>query len=482
MLARPSPKLSDGESLYSSIASNLGELISNGALRAGDRMPSVRTASRQNKVSVTTAVQAYLTLENQGLIEARPRSGFFVRYRPRQILSEPLISQPKGRSAPKEPQTLLTKVVDSMSARDVVQFGAGSPSVELLPVQKLNRMLCSAARRYGSAALEYEMPAGSAALRRALARRAMDWGLTVAPDEMIITNGGMEALVLALRAVTKPGDSVAVESPTYFGILQAIEQLGLKAVEIATHPRRGLCFESLERALRTRRISACLVIPNFNNPVGSLMPDAAKERLVAMLAERDIPLIEDDIYGDLYFGGARPQVAKSYDRKGTVILCGSFSKTLAPGYRVGWMMPGRFFEKAKNLKSTSTGATATLPQLALADYVANGGYDHHLRALRHALKRQVEQVSHAVSESFPPDTKMTRPAGGFVLWVELSEKIDALALHTRALAQKISIAPGPMFSPNQGYMNFIRLSCGQPWSPKLERAIGTLSLLVKQAR
>ncbi|MBA3883454.1 MAG: PLP-dependent aminotransferase family protein [Chthoniobacterales bacterium] len=481
MHSRHSGQLLDGEPLYTSIASNLGELISNGALRPGDRMPSVRTASRQNRVSVTTAVQAYLTLENKGLIEARPRSGFFVRYSPRQVLSVPLLSKPSERSSPKEPRPLLNQVFDAINARDVVQLGAGSPSVELLPVQKLNRMLSSAARRHGAAALEYDMPPGSPVLRRALARRAMDWGLTVSPDEIITTNGGMEALVLSLRAVTKPGDTVAVESPTYFGVLQAIEQLGLKVVEVATDPGYGICFDSLERALRKRRVSACLVIPNFNNPIGSLMPDNRKERLVAMLAARDIPLIEDDLYGDLYFRGSRPQVAKAYDRKGTVILCGSFSKTLAPGYRVGWMIPGRFFEKAKILKSTSTGATATLPQLALADYVANGGYDHHLRGLRQALKRQVEQVSQAVSESFPPETKLTRPAGGFVLWVELPRKVDALELHARALESKISIAPGPMFSSHQDYPNFIRLSCGQPWSPKLERAIGILSSLVKQA-
>ncbi|MEO5717403.1 MAG: PLP-dependent aminotransferase family protein [Chthoniobacterales bacterium] len=481
MLTRHSAQLKTAPPLYTSLASNFVEMITSGALRPGDRMPSVRTASRQNRVSVTTAVQAYLTLENQGLIEARPRSGFFVRYR-RPILSEPQASRPNRRNGSKEPPSLLSKVLDSLGARDIVQFGVSSPSVELLPVKKLNRILCSAARRHGSAALEYEMLLGGTALRRSLARRAMDWGLTVAPDEIITTNGAMEALALALRAVTKPGDKVAIESPTYFGILQAIEQLGLKPVEIATHPRRGLCLDSLERALRTQRIKACVAIPNFNNPLGSLMPDAAKERLVAMLAERDIPLIEDDIYGDLYFGEARPQVAKSHDRKGIMILCGSFSKTLAPGYRVGWIIPGRFFERVRNLKSTSTGATATLTQLALADYVANGGYDHHLRALRQALKRQVDQVSRAVSESFPLDTKMTRPTGGFVLWVELSKNIDALALHARALEQKISIAPGPMFSPNLCYTNFIRLSCGQPWTPKLERAIGALSLLVKQAR
>ncbi|MDQ6626709.1 MAG: PLP-dependent aminotransferase family protein [Verrucomicrobiota bacterium] len=464
--------------LYSELAANLGALIENGALRPGDRMPSVRRSSFQNNVSVTTTVQAYLALENNGLIEARPRSGFFVRYRPRQVLSEPQISRPDGRSRGKEPLSLLTEVLDAVNAGGVVQLGAGSPSVELFPVQKLNRMLASAARRSGAAGLEYAMQQGCLPLRRALARRAMDWGATISPEDIIVTNGGMEALVLALRAVTKPGDAVAVESPTHFGFIDALEQLGLKAIEIATHPREGLCLDSLERALRSRRISACLAIPNFNNPLGSLMPDKAKRRLVSMLAERDIPLIEDDLNGDLHFEGTRPSVAKRFDKEGNVLLCGSFSKTLAPGYRIGWLIPGRFFTRAKSLKSASSGATATLPQLALADYLANGGYDHHLRGLRAALKRQVEQVSHAVAESFPAETRITRPTGGFVLWVELPAHIDAVPLHKRALAQNISIAPGPMFSPDQGFRNFIRLSCGRPWSREIERAIVTLSVLV----
>ena len=471
----------NGEAFYVRIAGSLAKLIESGALRPGDRIPSVRQTSRQHRVSVTTAVQAYLTLENSGMIEARSKSGFFVRHRPWQLLSEPLMSQPNAKIAPRESQTLLAQVIDSMNAHDVVQFGASSPSVTLLPVQKLNRMLASAARLYGRESIEYGIPPGCAALRRVLARRALEWGVTVSPDEIITTNGGMEALVLCLRAVTKPGDLVAIESPTYFGVVQAIEQLGLKAVEIATHPRRGMSLEDLERVLRTRRIGACLAIPNFNNPLGSLMPDAAKERLVSMLGRRNIPLIEDDLYGDLYFGTSRPYVARAFDKKGLVMLCGSFSKTLAPGYRVGWMVPGRFFEKARNLKSTSSGATATVPQLALADYVANGGYDHHLRALRQALKRQVEQVSQAVAETFPAETKLTRPSGGFVLWVELQARVDALQIYRRAREEKISIAPGPLFSPSQGYRNFIRLSCAQPWSPPLERAIGVLGYLVKSS-
>ncbi|HEX8280330.1 MAG TPA: PLP-dependent aminotransferase family protein [Chthoniobacterales bacterium] len=470
------------EPLYSRIAADLSQLIEGGVLRTGDRIPSVRRASRQHNVSMTTAVQAYLALENRGLIEARPKSGFFVRYRPHQHLEEPQTSRPASGTSAQESATLISKLFGATMMKDVVQFGAGLPSVKLLPVQKLNRILAATARRIGGASFEYDMPPGCPALRRALARRALDWGVKVSPDQIVTTSGCMEALVLCLRAVTRPGDTVAVESPTYFGVIQLIEQLGLKALEIPTHPRSGIDLDALERALRTRRVSACVVIPNFNNPLGSLMPAAAKERLVAMLAKREIPLIEDDLYGDLHFAADRPHVAKSYDAKGLVLLCGSFSKSLAPGYRVGWMMPGRFFEKTRDLKFTSTVATATLPQLALAEYMANGGYEHHLRSLRAALKRQMEQISHAIAESFPREIKMTRPSGGLVLWVELPPRVDALRLHAKALAEKISLAPGPMFSPRQNFRNFIRISCGEPWSPKIERAIGVLAYLVKQTR
>lgn len=481
----PAPRIApkrSAEPLYARIAANVGSLIEEGVLRTGDRIPSVRRASRQHKVSMTTAIQAYLALENRGLIEARPRSGFFVRHRPHAARDEPQTSQPARGVSPNESSALITKLFDATMRQDVVQFGAGLPNVSLLPVQKLNRMLAAAARRAGPASFRYDMPPGCLALRRALARRALDWGVKITPDEIVTTSGCIEAVMLCLRAVTQPGDTVAVESPTYFGLIQLMEQLGLKALEIPTHPRSGMNLDALERALRSRRVAACLVIPTFHNPLGSLMPLDAKERLVAMLARREIPLIEDDLYGDLHFARERPHAAKSFDNKGLVMLCGSFSKSLAPGYRVGWMMPGRFLEKAKALKFTSTGATGTLPQLALADYMANGGYDHHLRSLRHALQRQMEQISHAVAETFPREIKMTRPSGGLVLWVELPARIDALRLHAKALAEKISIAPGPMFSPRQDFRNFVRLSCGEPWSPKIERAIGLLAYLVKQMR
>jgi len=466
--------------LYEQVADKVEKLIRSGAMRPGDRVPSVRRACAQHDVSLTTAVQAYLSLENRGLIEARPKSGFFVRSQFRDLVSEPTTSRPKHSATRVGVGSLQSRIFDAARMPDVVPLGAAYPGADNLPVAKLSRIMASMSRSAGARGLNYDMPPGSEPLRRQIAKRSLDRRLNLSPEEIITTCGGTEALAICLRAVTKCGDVVAVESPTYFGVLQQIEELGLKALEIPMHPRDGMDLDELERALKGRRVAACLAIPNFNNPLGSLMPDANKQRLVEILARREVPLIEDDINGGLYHHGDRPRVAQSYDKDGRVLLCGSFSKTLAPGYRVGWVVPGRYYEKVRALKLTSTLATGSLPQFAIADFMANGGYDHHLRSLRRNFAEQIRQMSDAVVEAFPAEIKLTRPAGGFVLWIELAKKVSALKLHERALAEKISIAPGPMFSANQSFQNFVRLNCGHPWSGDFERAVGILGRLVKK--
>jgi len=466
--------------LYEQVADKVEALIRAGTLRPGDRVPSVRRASEQHGVSVTTAVQAYLQLEDRGLIEARPKSGFFVRSQLRSRMQEPETTRTSHAATRVGVGSLQSRIFDAARMPDVVPLGAAYPGAETLPVQKLGRIMAAVARRAGERGINYDMPPGAEPLRRQLARRSLDWGTQLTPDDFITTCGGTEALSLCLRAVTKPGDVVAIESPTYFGVLQAIEQLGLKALEIPMHPRDGMNLDALEQALRRQKVAACLAVPNFNNPLGSLMPDENKKRLVEILAKKDVPLIEDDVHGDLFHSGSRPRVVQSFEKEGRVMLVGSFSKTLAPGYRVGWVAPGRFYDQVKAMKFTSTLATATLPQLALADFVANGGYDHHLRALRHSFVSQIQRVGDAVAECFPEGTKLTRPAGGFVLWIELPKKVSALELHEQAMARKISIAPGPMFSAKQGLENFIRLNCGHPWSGEFERAVVVLGQLVRR--
>ena len=470
----------DGTYLYEQVADKMTTLIDGGTLRPGERIPSVRKLSGQLRVSISTVQQAYVLLEDRGFVEVRPQSGFYVRLRSRNLPPEPKPSSPSPSATKVGVADLVAKVFEAARNPNVVPLATAIPSSDLLPTKQLNRQMAWVARHNGREAMNYDFPPGNEALRRQVARRSLDWGCSLSPDDIVTTCGTMEALNLCLRAVAKPGDTIAVESPTFYGILQA--SLGMKAFEIPTHPRHGIDLDALDRAIKKNKIKACLVIPNFNNPLGSCMSDKNKKQLAEMLGHREIPLIEDDIYGDLYFGATRPKAAKAFDKRGLVLLCSSFSKTIAPGYRVGWTAPGRFKAQVEHLKTMNTVATATLPQMAMAKFLENGGYDRHLRRLRKALAMQVQRMILAISQYFPEGTRVTRPAGGFVLWVELPKRVDSLELYRKALDKKISIAPGPIFSAKQKYQNFIRLSCGQPWSDRLEQALITLGRLAGKAQ
>jgi DNA-binding transcriptional MocR family regulator len=463
--------------LYERVASHIAALIDRGTLRPGDRVPSVRRLSRQEGVSIATVLLAYVHLENQGLIEARPQSGHYVRPKARAVPPEPRPPRPCTTATRVSVGSLVAKVYGATRDPHIVPLGAAFPSPELLPTDKLNRTLSAIARSSGGAGISYDPPPGCIALRRQIARRSVEWGFALAAEDVITTVGAMEGVHLCLRAVTEAGDTVAVESPAFYGLLQLIESLGLKVIEVPAQPRSGIDLDVLGHILQSHRVKACLVTPNFNNPLGSLMPDAAKRNLVDMLARREVPLIEDDIYGDLHFDDARPWPVKAFDQSGLVMLCSSFSKSLAPGYRVGWTVPGRFRDEVERLKFAQTIATPTLPQMAIADFVESGGYDHHLRQLRRRLGAQVRRVSEAIAEHFPPGTRVSRPAGGFVLWVEMPPGTSALDLHARALARDISIAPGPLFSAKPRFANFIRINCGHPWSDVIDHSIRTLGRL-----
>ncbi|MCC6558391.1 MAG: PLP-dependent aminotransferase family protein [Polyangiaceae bacterium] len=467
--------------LYERVAAHIAGLIERGTLRPGDRIPSVRRLSGQQGVSVATVLQAYLHLENRGLIEARPQSGHYVRARRSSILPEPRCARPSATVSRVSVGALVARVYGAARDPHIVPFGAAYTSPDLLPTDRLNRAMSAIARAAGGAGVSYDPPPGLPALRRQIARRSVEWGCALSADDIVTTFGAMEALHLCLRAVARRGDTVAVESPMYYGILQLLESLGVRVLEIPARPGAGMDLDALDDALARHPIKAVLAIPNFSNPIGSLMPDEAKERLVEALARREIPLIEDDVYGDLHFGDVRPRPAKAFDRRGLVMLCSSFSKTVAPGYRVGWTAPGRFREQVEWLKFAQSVATSTLPQMAIADFLENGGYDHHLRGLRRRLAAQVARVSEAIAEHFPPGTRVSRPAGGFVLWVELPPGASALALHERALARGISVAPGPIFSAKQRFSNCLRVSCGFPWSDLLDHSIRALGRLAAEA-
>jgi DNA-binding transcriptional MocR family regulator len=300
----------------------------------------------------------------------------------------------------------------------------------------------------------------------------------VGPDEIVVTSGAKEAVYLSIRAVTRPGDTIAVESPTYYALLEVVASLGLKVVEIASHPQRGIDLDHLDRALRARPIAALALVSNFSNPTGACMSDDDKRRLVDLLDAHDVPLVEDDVYGDLAFDGRRPRAIKAFDRRGSVLYCSSFSKTLSPGLRVGWAIPGRYQNELELLKLVVNQATAVGPQLAVAAFAESGGFDRHLRRVRGMYRTQMERTIDAVARHFPAATRMTRPRGGHVLWVQLPDGVDSLELYEAAGHHGIRIAPGPLFSASLGYRSFVRLNTGFPWSPATERKIETLGRLV----
>lgn len=464
--------------LYQSLAFETEKLISDGVLMAGDRLPSVRQVCKSRNVSPVTVTQAYYLLESRGLIEARPKSGYFVRARLGQRLHEPEMSHPVSNSTELQVSDFIFQILNSVKNPSVVPLGSSFPSPYLFPLDKLGRFLGQAARKFDPISTVTDLPPGNEELRRQIVLRYLSRGAVVPTDEIVITSGAMEGLNLCLQAATSPGDLIAIESPTFYAGLQASERLGLKVIEIPSHPREGISLEALEDALRRYPIKACLLMLNFANPTGSLVSDARKKYLIDLLARYDVPLIEDDVYGELYFGSQAPLCSKSEARTDHVMHVSSFSKCLAPGYRIGWVAAGRYAEKIVRLKLSTTLATTIPVQIAIADFLKNGGYDHHLRRLRQQLAVQESVLMDAVERYFPSESKLARPTGGYFMWVGLPDQVDALKLHKMALDQGISIAPGPIFSAKREFANCIRLNYGYPDSVQQQAAIATLGRLI----
>ena len=467
-------------SRYQQLAEQTEALILNGVLRPGDRLPSVRQACRIHDVSPITVTQAYYILEGRGLIEARPKSGYFVRARLGQNLSEPEMTHPVGGSTQLQVSDFIFQILDSVRDPSVVPLGSSFPSPYLYPLDKLGRFLANAARKFDPLATVTDLPPGNEELRRQLALRYLAQGATVSPQEIVITSGAMEGLNLCLQAVTQPGDLIAIESPTFYAGLQASERLGLKVIEIPSHPREGVSLSALEDTLRHHPIKACLFMLNFANPTGSRVSDENKKALLELLRRYDVPLIEDDVYNELHFGPQAPLCSKAEDKTGLVMHVSSFSKCLAPGYRIGWVAAGRYASRIQRQKLSSSLATTVPVQIALAEYLKHGGLENHLRHLRQTLALQEVEMVQAVERHFPTGTKLARPQGGYFLWLELPPHVDTLLLHQQALERGISIAPGPIFSAKREFKNYLRLNFGHPDSQRLDAAMATLGELIAQ--
>ena len=464
---------------YQELAERLAELIRQGTYPAGERIPSVRQMSGQQNLSISTVLQAYSLLERQGLIEARPQSGYYVRAHPEERLPEPETSSPQRDPSNVSLHELVMMLMRDSANPNLIQLGAALPHLDDRLIQKINQIIAKIVRQQGVRAHQYQFPPGWDLLRVQIAQRMVNAGCNLSPSDILITSGGTEAIDFSLHAVCRPGEIVAIESPSYFGTLQMLEVHGLRALEIPTHPRDGISLEALEFAIEHNVIRAVMVISNFNNPLGSMMPDERKKALVDLLAKHNIPLIENDVCGELYFGEKRPLVCKAFDTKDLVILLSSFSKDISPGLRLGWVAPARYSSEVEWLKFTLSASSPTLPQMAVAEFLEGGGYDQHLRRIRREYARNVELMSDAVMRYFPEGTRVTRPSGGFVFWVQLPEYVDSLELYKMALQGGITLAPGHVFSATYQFSNFIRLNAAS-FNYSTERALERLGEMIIQ--
>ncbi|SFU81723.1 aminotransferase-like domain-containing protein [Pseudoduganella namucuonensis] len=464
--------------LYEQLANELGGHIAERVFAPGDRLPSIRHLAQQKRLSISTVLQALRLMEDRGLIEARPQAGYYVRHRAR------MLAVMTDTEHLKEPafvgiNNLLMRVLKANETPGVVQLGSAWPPDELLPIKRIQKGVSAVARRdpalLGKVSC-YEI--NEPAFVRQVVRRALDWG-KLDPAEIVSTSSCTEAISLCLRAVAKPGDTIAIESATYFVLLQLIESLGMKALEIPTHPTTGPSIDALELAFNAGLVQACLFIPNANNPLGCIMPEENKKRLAALLSHHGIPLIEDDVYGDLCFTHERPWPVKAYDTTGHVLLCSSFSKAVSPASRVGYVVAGRWAQEVALLKMVSSGSTSTFFQAVLADFLTGSSYEIQVRKMRRALAQRIARMSDAVAASFPHECSISEPQGGFVLWVQMPPQVDALALHGRAVGQGVAFMPGQLFSASGKYGNYLRLNCGNAWSPEVEGAVARLGALVR---
>ena len=468
--------------LYVQVADGLEKMIGEDVLKIGDKLPSVRMLSDEYGISMGTAFQAYYHLEGKGLIESRPKSGYYVRFNQKRFPELPKMVQPDPLSHDISVKEMIASIYADIATHSnkVINFALAAPDASLLPTAKINKSVMQALRNSSDCCIGYEHTQGNIELRKQIAKLSFNWGGKIKPDEVVVTGGCLEAMTLCIKAVTQPGDTVAVESPNYFGIFQSLESMGLKVLEISSSPVTGLDLDRFQQAIKNSSIKACVVIPNFNNPLGGLMPDENKKKLVDIITKNNIPLIEDDIYGELYFGKKRPRTCKYYDTKGMVMHCSSLSKSLAPGYRIGWVMPGKFLEQVKQIKRIHNISSPTLTQAAIAHYLQHGRYEYHLKNMRKALHTQCLRYMQGIIDHFPEDTKVSRPHGGFILWVQLNKKVNTFKLRIEAMKHHISIVPGKIFSASCNYNNCIRISFSRPWDDDADYGMMILGKLIKK--
>lgn len=472
------------EPAYVVFASKLAHMIDAGIYAAETKLPSIRRLHRENGLSITTILQAFNYLADKGLVVSKERSGYFVARRYGQKL-------PLQRALPLSfsessvyIDQLLQKLHVSGTGRNFVSFATAVPDNRLLPFNRIKRAIQETSKDISGSYLKPESRNGNEQLRQEIAKRSFSWSGSVHADELIITNGATEAILCCLKAVTKPGDTVLVQDPCYFGIIQVLECLGLKIVTVPSCPVNGISAGDVRRACEKFPVKACVLVSNFNNPDGASISAANKKQLAGFANEHHIPIVEDDLYGDLFFNGARPDTIKTYDTNGWVMYCNSFTKTIATGFLIGWCAAGRFTCDVARIKAMHNGSTAAFSQRVMLDLLSSGSYDRHMKKFRVELQKNLDRTISIIEQYFPKGTLSTRPGGGLVAWLKLPEHIDAGLIQEEAIEQGVSYAPGEIFSLKGDRKHFLRISYCNLWENKVQDALirlgGLLSAWAKK--
>jgi len=439
---------------YEYVAQQLREQIHTGQLRCGDPLPSLRSQSERLAVSKNTVIHAYQQLEAEGLIEPRARQGFFISHKS----PAPAVS---ATPRPVRLGALALNVIRAASREDLQPLGSADPDTRFPARAQLYKIMARHARRrayFMPAISHYQPPPGDNLLRSRLAQHISETALSCQPQELIICNGVQEGISLSLRALAQPGDIIAVESPSFYGTLQCIEALGLKVLEIPSLPGEGIDQNRLAAALKAWPIKALLLNPNINNPLGFQMSAQAQRNLMQLTAPYQLPIIEDDVFGELHYQSHRAPPLKAMDTDGRVILCSSFSKSLDSDLRLGWLIAGRYYEELNYLKYVTTLASSGLIQEACAEFMAERRFPRHLRRIRRTYKQRGELYAEDMHRYMPADVTYSQPEGAYLSWLELPPHCSGDAVYQRALAENIAITPGSLFSTGGEYSHCIRLN------------------------
>ncbi|WP_158971783.1 PLP-dependent aminotransferase family protein [Paraglaciecola sp. L3A3] len=453
---------------YQQLATHVTGEIQNQTLAAGEPLPALRKFALQHQVSLATATKTYEWLQSQGLIVAKAQSGFYVKgHSSIKPLSQPRL---KSVSIKHDPSDVIFEILQNALTFDRVGLSSGYLDESLRPSLELQRSLKRTAKIANLTANSYGHTQGEVKLRNAIVDIMRQRQCSINTEQIIVTNGCLEAINLVLGQVSEVGDTVAIFTPCYSGLLTALKHAKRQVLEIPCGPE-GPDMVHVAELFSQGKFTTLLFSAIASNPIGFSLPRKTKKQLALLAKQYQTYIIEDDTFGSLDYRQGTTEPAYAYDHAGYIVYCSSFSKDLAPNMRLGWiaskpLMPGLMRHKV------ALNITCNMPcQLAMADYLFSESYSAHIRKLTTTLQQQVLKLQTCVLQHFPAGTRVSQPQGGFFLWVELPHQIKTMEIYNLAVQENICFMPGHTFSMSGQYEHCLRLSINQIWHSDLEQAV-----------